>query len=306
MNLQELAYFVAVAEHRHFGRAAQACHVSQPTLSGQLRKMEQQLGVTLFERNNRRVSITPIGEKILEHARRALEEAGLVEDVARTSQDQLVGPLKLGVIPTLAPYLIPLILGPLRETYPQLIVELWEDITVSLLERLRGQQLDAALLATEIPQSGMTSGLTSVALFNEPFLAALPSGHRLASRKKIDEADLSGDLLLLADGHCLAGQAQAVCGHRGDRLPQRALQAASLETLANLVAAGYGTTLAPQLAAASMERRGVVLRPLLGKASRTIRLASRPTFPRPRALQALARVIVGQVPDMARQRTQRI
>lgn len=295
MNLQELAYFVAVAEHRHFGRAAQACHVSQPTLSGQLLKMEQQLGVTLFERNNRRVSITPIGEKILEHARRALEEAGLVESVAQTSQDQLAGPLKLGVIPTLAPYLIPMILGPLREAYPQLTIELWEDITLSLLERLRSQRLDAALIATEIPEPD----LTAVVLFNEPFLAALPSTHRLVSRKRIDEADLADDLLVLADGHCLAGQAQAACGRRGEqdrqRAPQRVLQAASLETLANLVAAGYGTTLAPRLAAASMERRGVVLRPLAGKASRTIRLASRSTFPRPRALQALARVIKANV-----------
>jgi LysR family hydrogen peroxide-inducible transcriptional activator len=290
MNLQELSYFVAVAEHRHFGRAAEACHVSQPTLSGQLLKLEQQLGVTLFERNNRRVSITPIGEKILEHARRALEEAGFVESVAKTSRDQLVGPLKLGVIPTLAPYLIPLILGPLREAYPRLTIELWEDITVSLLERLRSQRLDAALLATEIPESD----LTTVALFDEPFLAALPGDHRLASRKKIDQGDLADDLLVLADGHCLAGQARDACGRRADALPQRALQAASLETLANLVAAGYGTTLAPQLAASSMERRGVVLRPLIGKASRTIRLASRPTFPRPKALQALVRVIAAQ------------
>jgi LysR family transcriptional regulator, hydrogen peroxide-inducible genes activator len=293
MNLQELSYFVAVAEHRHFGRAAQACHVSQPTLSGQLLKLEQQLGVTLFERNNRSVSITPVGEKILEHARRALEEAGLVESVAKTSRDQLVGPLKLGVIPTLAPYLIPLILGPLREAYPRLTIELWEDVTVSLLERLRSQRLDAALLATEIPESD----LTTVVLFDEPFLAALPSSHRLASRKRIDQADLADDLLVLADGHCLAGQAREACGRTrriGDALPQRALQAASLETLANLVAAGYGTTLAPQLAASSMERRGVVLRPLLGKASRTIRLASRPTFPRPKALQALVRVIAMQ------------
>ena len=133
-----------------------------------------------------------------------------------------------------------------------------------------------------------------MALFDEPFLAALPSSHRLASRKKIDVGDLADDLLVLADGHCLAGQAREACGRRGDALRQRALQAASLETLANLVAAGYGTTLAPQLAASSMERRGVVLRPLMGKASRTIRLASRPTFPRPKALQALAKVIAAR------------
>jgi LysR family transcriptional regulator, hydrogen peroxide-inducible genes activator len=291
MNIQELTYFVAVAEHRHFGRAAKACHVSQPTLSGQLRKLEQQLGVALFERNNRRVSITPVGEKILAHARRALEEAGLVEAVAKTSRNQLAGPLKLGVIPTLAPYLMPRILGPLRKTYPKLTIELWEDITASLLDRLRSQSLDAALIATEIKESD----LTAIRLFEEPFLAALPPGHRLTSHEAIDEADLTDDLLVLADGHCLAGQARAACGQRSDHLPQRALQAASLETLANLVAAGYGTTLAPQLAATSMERRGVILRPLAGKASRTIRLASRPTFVRPRALQALERVITANI-----------
>jgi LysR family transcriptional regulator, hydrogen peroxide-inducible genes activator len=286
MNLTELAYFVAVAEHRHFGRAAESCHISQPTLSGQLRKLEQELGVTLFERNNRRVAITPIGEKLLEHARRVLDEAGAVEAVARSSRDPLAGPLKLGVIPTLAPYLMPLILGPLREAYPKLTIELWEDITSSLLERLRGQQLDAALIATEVP-----GDLTSVALFDEPFLAALPPGHRLVSRKVIHESDLAEDLLVLADGHCLAGQARAACQGRGEHQAQRALQAASLETLANLVAVGYGTTLAPKLAAAAMESSGVVVRALAGKASRTFRWACRGSFPRPKALQAVARVI---------------
>lgn len=291
MNLQELAYFVAVADHRHFGRAAAACHVSQPTLSGQLRRMEEQLGVTLFERNNRRVAITPVGEKLLEHARLALAEAELVESVARESRDQLAGPLRLGVIPTVAPYLVSRILGPLRASYPKLTIELWEDITTQLLERLRGHKLDAALLATDVAEGD----LTALALFDDPFLAALPQGHRLASRKTVPEADLADDLLVLADGHCLAGQARAACGKRGDGSPQRALQSASLETLVNLVAAGYGTTLVPRLAAESMARRGLVLRPLAGKASRTIRLVSRPAFSRPKALQALAKVILSNV-----------
>ena len=291
MNLQELIYFAAVAVHRHFGRAADACHISQPTLSGQLRKLELELGVTLFERNNRRVFITPVGERILEHARRALQEAASVEAVAKASRNQLAGPLKLGVIPTLAPYLMPLILRPLRKAHPDLTIELWEDITVSLLDRLRRQFLDAALIATEIPESD----LTSLVLFEEPFLAALPPAHRLVSRKRIREADLACDLLVLADGHCLAGQARTVCRQGGEHLPQRALQAGSLETLANLVSAGYGTTLVPRLAAASIESRGVILRPLAGKASRIIRLASRPTFPRPRALQALEHVITANI-----------
>jgi LysR family hydrogen peroxide-inducible transcriptional activator len=287
MNLRELAYFVAVAEHRHFGRAAKACHVSQPTLSGQLRKLELELGITLFERNNRRVSITPAGERVLEHARRAIEEAGEIEAVAKTSRNQLTGPLKLGVIPTVAPYLIPLVLGPLREAHPELVIELWEDITVALLERLRNQRLDAAIIANEIAESD----LTTVRLFEDPFLAALAPDHPLVSKKTIEETDLADDLLVLADGHCLAGQVRAACHGAREDLRRGALQAASLETLANLVAAGYGTTLAPTLAAGSMKNRGVVLRPLAGRPSRTIRLASRPTFPRPRALQALARVI---------------
>jgi LysR family transcriptional regulator, hydrogen peroxide-inducible genes activator len=287
MNLQELAYFAAVAEHSHFGRAAEACHISQPTLSGQLLKLEQEIGVTLFERNNRRVSITPIGEKILEHARRALQEVEAIRAAASASRNQLAGPLKLGVIPTLAPYLMPRILGPLRKAHPHLMLELWEDITATLLDRLRRQQLDAALIATEVADGG----LTAVPLFEESFLAALPPRHPLARRQTIEEADLGGDLLVLADGHCLAGQARAACGAPGEHLPQRALQAGSLETLANLVAAGYGTTLIPRLAAASVLARGVVLRPLAGKASRTIRLASRVTFPRPRALRALERAI---------------
>jgi LysR family hydrogen peroxide-inducible transcriptional activator len=287
MTLQELAYFVAVAEHRHFGRAAEACHISQSTLSGQLRKLEEHLGVPLFERNNRHVFITPAGEKVLTHARRALEEVGLAETAARPLGNQLLGPFKLGVIPTVAPHLIPIILEPLRQCCPELMIELWEDITSVLLERLRCQQLDAAVIATEIPDSD----LTALSLFNEPFLAALPPTHNLASRKRINEADLANDLLVLADAHCLAGQARAVCSKNGNHVPQRAMQASSLETLANLVAAGYGTTLVPQLAVPAVERLGVVIRPLKGKAFRTIRLVSRLTFARPRALRELGRVI---------------
>jgi LysR family hydrogen peroxide-inducible transcriptional activator len=294
MNLQELTYFVAVAEHRHFGKAARACNVGQPTLSGQLRKLEHELGVILFERNNRRVSITPVGEQILEHARRAIEEANLAAAVAKASKDQLAGPLRLGVIPTLAPYLMPLILGPLRDAHPQLTLELWEDLTLPLLERLRAQRLDAALIAGRVDQPDVTS----VAVFEEPFLAALPKGHRFAQQAApVPETELLDELLVLADGHCLAGQALAACSRPRRRPATPAgpessdFRAASLETLANLVAAGYGVTLAPQLAASSIKRLGVILRPLRGSASRTIHLASRPTFPRPKALQALARTI---------------
>ena len=262
MNLQELRYLVAVAEQRHFGRAAEACNVSQPTLSSQ----------------------------ILAHAQRALAEAAQMEAVARAARDPLVGPLKLGVIPTLAPYLMPMILKPLRQAYPGLAIELWEDQTRLLIEGLRNHRLDAALLATppEAPE------ITEIALFNEPLLAALPPDHRLAGEETVTEEALADELLVLADGHCLANHALAACGTR--RGPARSglqggMQAATLETLVNLVAAGYGSTLIPALAAGSLGLRGIVLRPLAGNSSRTIRLASRPGFPRPQALRALERVI---------------
>ena len=214
MNLQELQYFAAVAEHRHFGRAAKACYVSQPTLSGQIRKLERELGVTLLERTNRRVAPTAAGERILEHAKRALEEARMVRSVAESWRDQLASPLKVGIIPTLAPYLMPLMLGPLRAACPRMAVELWEDLTGSLLERLRSQLLDCALIATETQERA----LTSIPLFVEPFLAALPEGHRLARQSVVKEVELGPDLLVLSDGHCLAVQTLSACG--GKRSPQ--------------------------------------------------------------------------------------
>jgi LysR family transcriptional regulator, hydrogen peroxide-inducible genes activator len=290
MNLQELRYLSAVAEHRHFGRAAESCNVSQPTLSSQVRKLEDELGVTLFERTNKRVELTPIGSQILQHARRALFEAGQMDAVARAARDPLVGPLKLGVIPTLAPYLMPLILKPLKQSYPGLTLELWEDQTRSLIDGLRNHRLDAALLATP-PES---PEITEIALFDEPLIAALPLNHRLAQSKKVTEESLSKELLVLADGHCLASQALAACGAKhGSRRPglPGSMQISTVETLVNLVAAGYGSTLLPALATDSFRRRDIVMLPLACKSSRTIRLASRPGFPRPQALRALEKVI---------------
>ena len=295
MNLQELRYLAAVAEHRHFGRAAEACNVSQPTLSSQLRKLEDELGVMLIERTNKRVTMTPVGSQILVHAQRALAEAGQMEAVARAARDPLGGPLRLGVIPTLAPYLMPLILKPLQRDYPGLIIELWEDQTRSLIDGLRNHRLDAALLATaaESPE------ITEIALFDEPLLAALPLDHRLAEAESIREEELADELMVLADGHCLASHALAACGATKRAFPraglqtglQSSMQAATLETLVNLVAAGYGSTLIPALAASSLVQRGIMLRPLAGKSARTIRLASRPGFPRPQALRVLEKVI---------------
>ncbi len=186
-----------------------------------------------------------------------------MEAVARAARDPLAGPLKLGVIPTLAPYLMPMILGPLQKAYPELTIELWEDQTRALIDGLRNHRLDAALLATapEAPE------ITEIALFNEPLLAALPPDHRLASVGTVSEEDMAGDLLVLVDGHCLANQALAACGTRHGPPRnglQAGMQASTLETLVNLVAAGYGTTLIPALAAGSLGLRGIVLCPAYG------------------------------------------
>jgi LysR family hydrogen peroxide-inducible transcriptional activator len=290
MNLQDLRYLVAVAEHRHFGRAAEACNVSQPTLSSQIRKLEDGLGVKLLERTNKRVDLTPVGSQIVQHARHALASAREMETVAAASRDPLVGPLRLGVIPTLAPYLMPLILQPLRRTYPDLTIELWEDQTRSLIEGLRSHKLDAALLAT----AEAAPEITEIELFREPLLAALPPRHRLARAKTIKEESLTAELMVLSEGHCLANQALAACGQKANtsRSPlQNSMQAATLETLVNLVAAGYGATLIPALAVDSLRRREIVIRPLAGDSARTIRLASRPGYSRPQALRAIEKVI---------------
>ena len=291
MNLQELRYFAAVVELRHFGRAAESCNVSQPTLSSQIRKLEEELGVTLLERTNKRVDVTPVGRQILEHAQRALAEAGQIEAVARAARDPLVGPLRLGVIPTLAPYLLPLILAPLKKAYPGLEIELWEDQTRLLAEGLRSHRLDAALVASTLG----THEVGEVNLFAEPLLAVLPAGHRLTKRKgAVDEEDLASDLLVMADGHCLANQSLAACGAKAGVQP--AMQAATLQTLVNLVAAGYGTTLIPALAEPGVTGRGVELRPVRQGSTRVIRLVSRKGFPRPQALKAIEKVIRKAVP----------
>jgi len=297
MNLQELRYLVAIAEQRHFGRAAETCHVSQPTLSSQIKKLEKELGVTLLERTNKRVALTAAGGQILLHARRALAETAQIEAVARAARDPLTGPLKLGAIPTLAPYLLPLILKPLKQGYPGLTIELWEDQTRVLVDNLRNHKLDAALLATETD----APEITEIVLFDEPLLAALPRNHRLAAAKKIDEQALKDELLVLADGHCLSNHALAACGtkHGHSHIRgglQGSMQAATLETLVNLVAAGYGSTLIPALAADSLKTRGIALVPLAGRSHRTIRLASRPGFPRAQALRAIEKVIRKFVP----------
>jgi LysR family hydrogen peroxide-inducible transcriptional activator len=285
MNIRDFRYLLAMAEHQHFGRAAKACGVSQPTLSVQIRKLEESLGVVLFERTSKTIAPTAVCEGMIAHVRTAVAAADAVADVARNQRDPLAGRFRLGIIPTLAPYLLPLVFAPLREAMPALEVEPWEEQTTALLERLRAHELDAALLASEVDGPD----LASRALFAEPFLAALPPDHPLADREVVDEADLERDILVLADGHCLRDQALAACGRTGAL--GSALRAASLSTLLNMVAAGYGTTLIPGLAAGAAQDAGIVLRPLATRAGRTIRIAWRVNFPRCAAVEAAGDVI---------------
>jgi LysR family hydrogen peroxide-inducible transcriptional activator len=293
MNLRDLRYVLAIAEHGHFGRAAEACGVSQPTLSVQVRKLEQVLGVVLFERGGKAVAPTAACARLLEHVRAAVEAGDAILGVARDLRDPLAGRFRLGIIPTLAPYLLPLVFTPLRTALPALEVEPWEDQTVALLERLRAHDLDAAVLATE-PQG---KDLASRALFDEPFLAGLPPEHPLAGRTVVAEEDLGGDILVLADGHCLRDQALAACG-RGEALGG-ALRAASLSTLLNMVVAGYGTTLIPALAAGAAEDAGIVLRPLVAHVGRTVRIVWRERFPRRAAVEAVGEVIAARLRGFA-------
>jgi LysR family hydrogen peroxide-inducible transcriptional activator len=299
MNLRDLKYIVSVADTRHFGRAAERCFVSQPTLSGQIKKLEEELGVTIFERTNRSVNITPTGEAILGHARLLLEQADAIQQVALAHQDPLAGPLRIGAIPTLSPYLMPLILVPLKRRFPQLRLVLSEEITEALLARLHQHELDAVLLATPIDDPD----LTQTPLFDEPFWLAHPRKHELYDRDEITPQDLAEiELLLLSEGHCLTHQVMEVC--RLSERPQRGemadLRAASLETLLQLVGAGFGCTLVPALAIRGgwMTDSGIIARRLeLPGAFRRISLISRRSFPRRPALEALAAVIIEHLPN---------
>jgi LysR family transcriptional regulator, hydrogen peroxide-inducible genes activator len=299
MNLRDLRYLVAVADLRHFGRAAEACFVSQPTLSGQIRKLEEELGVTLFERDSKSVTATPAGEAIVRHARLALAEADMISDLAHAHRDPLAGPLRLGVIPTIAPYLMPLVLRALRSRYAKLRLVLSEELTAPLIERLRRHEIDAALVATD--ERG--DDLVALPLFVEPFWLAMPRKHALADADEVSLRDLqTGEVLLLADGHCLADQARSICGSRvaGDTLESGDLRASSLETLLQLVGAGYGTTLVPALALRGSwtTDAGVIARPFRARdAQRTVRLVYRRSYPRTTLLEGLADVITDSLPN---------
>ena len=245
MNLRDLAYLVAVADERHFGRAAAACFVSQPTLSTQIKKLERELGVELVERNSRQVLLTPAGERIVDRARAVLAEVDQIKDLAAHARDPKSGTVRVGLFPTLAPYLLPHVVPKVRQQFPQLELLLVEEKTEVVLQRLREGSLDAALLALPI----VDDQLVVQPLFDEEFLLAVPAGHRLAdSTGPVPMSVIAHEsVLLLEEGHCLRDQALAVCQVVGAS-ERNGFRATSLETLRQMVSAGVGVTLLPELA----------------------------------------------------------
>ena len=244
MNIRDLRYLVALAEHRHFGRAAAASFVSQPTLSAQIKKLEEELGVTLVERAPRRIMLTPIGHEITDRARHILGEIDQLHQIARRSLDPEAGSMRLGIFPTLGPYLLPHVVPAIRARFPHLELLLVEEKTEVLLERLREGRLDAAVLALPIHDDQLHMEF----LFEEPFLLAVPCDHPLAQHRSITLRDLRHEhLLLLEDGHCLRDQALDVC-HMAGASERSGFRATSLETLRQMVVAKVGITLLPQLA----------------------------------------------------------
>jgi LysR family hydrogen peroxide-inducible transcriptional activator len=244
MNLRDLRYFVALADTKHFGKAAERCYVSQPTLSAQIKKLENYLGVQLIERQPRRVTLTETGARILPIARRMLQESDEIVSLARNEHDPLAGKLKLALIPTIGPYLLPLLTRKLRKQLPQLKLMLYEYQTQPLLDKLRAGDVELGIIALPVPMDG----LEARELYDEPFTVAVPNNSELAKKSHLKLDDLSGEtLLLLEDGHCLRDQALDVCS-RVDVRENEDYRATSLETLRQMVAAGLGVTLLPELA----------------------------------------------------------
>ena len=291
MTLTELRYVVAVAEARHFGRAAERCFVSQPSLSASVKNLEEELGVTLFERGKRGVFLTEAGEQIVAQARRALEEAERVKRVARQGRDPLKGVLRLGVIHTIAPYLLPLLVAALRKAAPEMPLDVEENTTANLDRMLKAGELDAVILA--LPFEG--PGIEAIPLYEESFSVAAPAGHALAKKKAVAVEELdAGELLLLPVGHCFRDQVLDSC-REFSRPPEAGRQGNSLETLRSMVASGLGVTVLPATALTARHTSPLVKAvPFSDPAPvRRIALVSRRGFHRPAALEKVAGAVRG-------------
>ncbi|HSN31243.1 MAG TPA: hydrogen peroxide-inducible genes activator [Ideonella sp.] len=294
MTLTELRYIVAVARERHFGRAAEACFVSQPTLSVAIKKLEDELDVKLFERGATEVSVTPLGEEIVRQAQSVIEQAQAIKEIAKRGKDPISGPLRLGVIYTIGPYLLPDLVKQAIERVPQMPLMLQENFTARLLEMLRTGELDCAIMAEPFPDAG----LAVAPLYDEPFMIALPAGHPLARRKAIPAEELKQEtMLLLGTGHCFRDHVLEVCPEyarfssnaEGIR---KSFEGSSLETIKHMVASGMGITVVPQLSVPAEPQPHVRYVPFAKPVpTRRVVLAWRRSFTRYEAIAALRNAI---------------
>jgi LysR family hydrogen peroxide-inducible transcriptional activator len=292
MTLTELKYIVAVAREKHFGHAAEACFVAQPTLSVAIKKLEDELGVVIFERGGSEISMTPLGSQIVAQAERVLEQTAAIKEIAKQNKNPLAGPLRLGIIYTIAPYLLPPLVKNMIERVPQMPLVLQENFTTRLIELLRQGELDAAIMALPFADQG----LMVEPLYDEPFVVALPKHHAWAGRKSINAEELKSEtMLLLGNGHCFRDQVLEVCPEMarfstsGDGIA-RTFEGSSLETIRHMVASGIGITVLPQASVPDMQAKDGMLRyvPFAEPSpSRRVVIAWRKSFTRVAAIEAV-------------------
>jgi len=298
MTLTELKYIVAVARDKHFGRAAEACFVSQPTLSVAIKKLEEELDVKIFERGASEVSVTPLGEEIVRQAQQVIEQAQAIREIAKRGKDPVSGPLRLGIIYTIGPYLLPDLVRQAIARVPQMPLMLQENFTAKLLEMLRNGELDCAIMAEPFPDTG----LAVAPLYDEPFLAAVPVNHPLAKRKSISAEELKQEtMLLLGTGHCFRDHVLEVCpeyarfahpaGEDRDGI-RKSFEGSSLETIKYMVASGMGVTVVPQLSVPAEKQPHIrYIKFSAPVPTRRVVLAWRRTFTRYEAIAALRNAI---------------
>jgi len=293
MTLTELRYIVAVAREHHFGRAAETCFVSQPTLSVAVKKLEEELGVTLFERGAGEVTVTPAGQRIVEQAQRVLEESARIREIAAAGRDPLAGPLRLGAIYTIGPYLLPKLIPILRKSAPSMQLHIQENFTHRLGEMLKNGEVDVILVALPFEEPG----IATQPVYDEPFVVAVPKGHPWEGRKRVSSEELTREsLLLLGEGHCFRDQVLDICHtvRSKDRNPiARTVEGGSLETIRKMVAGGVGITVLPGTSLSSAGSDLVRVVPFAKPTpTRRVVVAWRRSYPRPEAIEALRKGIL--------------
>ncbi|HEY5602225.1 MAG TPA: LysR substrate-binding domain-containing protein [Gammaproteobacteria bacterium] len=297
MTLTELRYIVAVYRERHFGRAAESCYVSQPTLSAAVKKLEQELGIDIFERSRQDISVTPVGEQVVAQAQRVLEEAEKLKLISQVGKDQLAGTLRIGAIYTIGPYLLPYIIPELRKNAPNMPLVIEENFTARLREKLKAGQLDAIIIALPFDEPGVVT----LPLYDEPFVAVLPASHPLVQKESLRITDLAREnLLLLGEGHCFREQVLEACPECRDANVSgsafnQTIEGSSIETIRHMVVSGIGVTVLPCTTAGTDKyaRRLLQIKRLKNpEPKRCVALAWRTSFPRPKAIEVLRKAIV--------------